>query len=81
MHDSMMIADVGGIVNVSGRRIATPLAPPQAGEHADEHPEQDAEEHEGQILPGQRHHETLHQVADVFHPFSRDPLCPYAALD
>src|SRR4029453_18268259 len=31
MHDSMMIADVGGIVNVSGSRIATPLAPPRPG--------------------------------------------------
>ena len=27
----MMIADVGGIVNVSGRRIATPFAPPSPG--------------------------------------------------
>src|ERR671912_1765115 len=26
-----MIADVGGIVNVSGSRIATPLAPPRPG--------------------------------------------------
>src|SRR5581483_8662093 len=31
MHDSMMIADVGGIVKVSGSRIATPLAPPRPG--------------------------------------------------
>src|SRR5678816_4130268 len=31
MHDSMMIAEVGGIVNVSGSRIATPLAPPRPG--------------------------------------------------
>ena len=31
MHDSMMIAEVGGIVNVSGSRIATPLAPPSPG--------------------------------------------------
>src|SRR5439155_18282108 len=28
---SRMIADVGGIVNVRGRRIATPLAPPSPG--------------------------------------------------
>ena len=26
-----MIADVGGIVNVSGSRIATPFAPPRPG--------------------------------------------------
>ncbi len=26
-----MIADVGGIVNVSGSRMATPLAPPSPG--------------------------------------------------
>ena len=26
-----MIAEVGGIVNVSGSRIATPLAPPSPG--------------------------------------------------
>src|SRR6188474_1369895 len=31
MQDSMMIADVGGIVNVSGSRIATPFAPPRPG--------------------------------------------------
>src|SRR5215470_17062746 len=31
MHDSMMIAEVGGIVNVSGSRIATPFAPPSPG--------------------------------------------------
>src|SRR5512132_3022750 len=31
MHDSMMIAEVGGIRNVSGRRIATPFAPPSPG--------------------------------------------------
>src|SRR4029453_8035465 len=31
MQESMMIADVGGIVNVSGSRIATPFAPPNPG--------------------------------------------------
>ena len=31
MHDSMMMAEVGGIVKVSGSRIATPLAPPRPG--------------------------------------------------
>src|SRR6478609_8363848 len=31
MHDSMMIAEVGDIVNVSGSRMATPLAPPSPG--------------------------------------------------
>src|SRR3990172_4913301 len=31
MHDSMMIAEVGGIVKVRGSRIATPLAPPRPG--------------------------------------------------
>src|SRR5690242_14574411 len=31
MHDSMMIADVGGIVNVSGKRIAMPFAAPRPG--------------------------------------------------
>src|SRR4051812_47127841 len=31
MHDSMMIADVGFIENVSGSRIAMPLAPPRPG--------------------------------------------------
>ena len=67
MHDSMMIADVGGIENVSGSRIATPLAPPRPGQHADQHAEQDADEHEQQVLPGQRDREALHQVADVFH--------------
>src|SRR6187549_961021 len=31
MHDSMMMAEVGGIVKVSGSRIATPFAPPRPG--------------------------------------------------
>src|SRR5450631_2023242 len=31
MHESMMIAEVGFIENVSGRRIATPFAPPSPG--------------------------------------------------
>src|SRR6478672_3927266 len=31
MHDSMTIADVGSIVNVSGSRIATPFGPPSPG--------------------------------------------------
>src|SRR6476661_9365106 len=31
MQDSMMMADVGGIENVSGSRMATPLAPPSPG--------------------------------------------------
>jgi len=30
-HDNMMIADVGFMANVSGSRIATPLAPPSPG--------------------------------------------------
>jgi hypothetical protein len=31
MQESMMIAEVGVIENVSGNRIATPLAPPRPG--------------------------------------------------
>ena len=31
MHDSMMMAEVGGMVNVSGSRIATPFGPPRPG--------------------------------------------------
>src|SRR6266478_5528069 len=31
MHDSITIADVGSIVNVSGNRIATPFGPPSPG--------------------------------------------------
>src|SRR6185312_2902112 len=31
MHDSITIAEVGSIVNVSGSRIATPLGPPRPG--------------------------------------------------
>src|SRR5262245_56218366 len=31
MQESMMMADVGGMVNVSGSRMATPLAPPSPG--------------------------------------------------
>src|SRR4030095_14058062 len=31
MHDSRMIAGVGDIENVSGKRMATPLAPPSPG--------------------------------------------------
>src|SRR5436309_15016046 len=31
MHDSITIADVGSMVNVSGSRIATPFGPPSPG--------------------------------------------------
>src|SRR3954470_16940764 len=31
MHDSMTMAEVGSIVKVSGKRIATPLGPPSPG--------------------------------------------------
>jgi hypothetical protein len=31
MQDSMMIAETGDIEKVSGRRIATPFAPPKPG--------------------------------------------------
>ena len=31
MQDSMMMADVGGMLNVSGSKIATPFAPPRPG--------------------------------------------------
>src|SRR6476660_968141 len=31
MQESMMMAEVGGIVKVSGSRMATPLAPPRPG--------------------------------------------------
>src|SRR3954470_2984527 len=31
MQDSMTMADVGSIVNVSGSRMATPLGPPRPG--------------------------------------------------
>src|SRR5258707_11569021 len=31
MHDSITIADVGSMVNVSGNRIATPFGPPSPG--------------------------------------------------
>jgi hypothetical protein len=31
MQDSMMMAEVGGMLNVSGNRMATPFAPPSPG--------------------------------------------------
>src|SRR6266853_2060155 len=31
MHDSMTMADVGSMVKVSGKRIATPFGPPRPG--------------------------------------------------
>src|SRR5207245_10052808 len=31
MHESITMAEVGSIVKVSGRRIATPLGPPRPG--------------------------------------------------
>src|SRR6516164_65839 len=31
MHESITIADVGSMVNVSGRRMATPFGPPSPG--------------------------------------------------
>ena len=31
MHESMMMAEVGGMVKVSGNKIAMPFAPPKPG--------------------------------------------------
>jgi hypothetical protein len=49
MHESITIAEVGDIVKVSGSRIATPLAPPEPGQHADQHAERDADEHQADV--------------------------------
>ena len=51
-QDSITMAEVGDIVKVSGSRIATPLAPPRPGQHADQHPEDDADEHQTNVWPG-----------------------------
>ena len=61
MHDSMMIAEVGGIVNVSGSRIATPLAPPRPGSTPMMHAEHDADQHEQQVERRQRDREAVEQ--------------------
>ena len=40
-----MIAEVGDIENVSGSKIATPLAPPSPGSTPIKHAEHDTEQH------------------------------------
>ena len=47
-----MIAVVGGIVNVSGSRMATPLAPPRPGSTPMQDAEQDADHHVAAELIG-----------------------------
>jgi hypothetical protein len=37
----MMIAEVGDMLKVSGSRMAMPLAPAEAGQHADDDAEHD----------------------------------------
>ena len=67
MHDSITMAEVGDIVKVSGSRIATPLAPPRPGQHADQHAEDDADEHQADVHRRQHDGEALHQGIDFFH--------------
>ena len=56
-----MIAEVGGIVNVSGSKMATPLAPPKTGEHADDDAEHDADHHQHQIERRQHNGKAVEQ--------------------
>ena len=62
-----MIAEVGDMPKVSGSRIATPLAPPRPGQHADEHAEQDADEHQHDVVGLQHHGEAVKQIDQLFH--------------
>ncbi len=67
MHDSITIADVGSIVNVSGSRIATPFGPPRPGQHADEDAEHEADQHQRQDLPRHQDREAVEQQRERFH--------------
>ena len=67
MHDSITIAEVGSIVNVSGSRIATPFGPPKTRQHADEDAEQETDQHQRQHLPRQQDGEAVKQEVEGFH--------------
>ena len=62
-----MIADVGGIVNVSGSRMATPFGPAQAGQHADDDAEHDADHHHAARCTGQRDGKPVEQSGQFIH--------------
>jgi hypothetical protein len=67
MHVNMMIADVGGIENVNGSRIATPLAPPRPGSTPMMTPSR-MPMHISSTLKGVKTtHEPLHERQDFFH--------------
>ena len=66
-----MIAEVGGIVNVSGSRIAMPFAPPRPGSTPMMTPRLDADEHQQQVERRQRDREAVKQCCDVFQLVSR----------
>ncbi len=63
----MMIAEVGGIVNVSGSRIATPFGPAQARQHADDDAQHQADQHHQAVVPGHRDGEPMKQGFEIFH--------------
>ena len=62
-----MIAEVGGMLKVSGSRIATPLAPPRPGSTPMITPSTMPIEHVEQVLPAQDDGEAAEQIANAFH--------------
>ena len=64
-----MIAEVGGMVKVSGSRMATPLAPPSPGQHADDGAEDDADHRHEEVERRDRDLKAEEEVLDA-HRFS-----------
>ena len=62
-----MIAEVGDMLNVSGSRIATPLAPPRPGSTPMITPSTMPTDHDQQIEWLKHDGEAVKQVDDFFH--------------
>jgi hypothetical protein len=62
-----MIAEVGGMLKVSGSRMAMPLAPPSPRQDADDHAQRDAYHHVDEVGPAQDDAKTVQQIGNAFH--------------
>ena len=62
-----MMAEVGGMVNVSGQQDRHAVGAAEARQHADDDAEQDADHHQGQIVPGERDLEAADERVDLVH--------------
>jgi hypothetical protein len=66
MQDSMMMAEVGGMLKVSGSRINA-VGAAETRKHADDDAEHDAQDHHHDVEGLQGYGKTLKKIGDFFH--------------